>query len=192
MRCPCCGSEDLVWDFATGSVVCTHCGCVVDVILVYSSSGFEEAPSRRRYRDAERLYSFERALTRKRAKEAEKVFELEKKGFVLVGNKFIHIRSLEALKTLESNENVKKLVDEGLKIIQSVAPAMSKTIRARLALAYTVAKMLIRGASPSTSELAQLFSIGKTTAARIIREANEIIQQLSHASAGERLLPTSS
>jgi len=191
MKCPCCGSEELVWDFATGSVVCTHCGCVVDAILVYGSSDFEEAPSRRRYRDAERLYSFERALTRRRAKEAEKVFELEKKGFVVVGSRLVHIRSLAALKALESNADVKRLVEEGLKILQRVAPTMTKTIRARLALAYTVAKML-RGASPSTRELVQLFSIGKSTAARIIREANEIVQQLSQAGAGERLLPTSS
>jgi len=191
MRCPCCGSEELVWDFARGSVVCTRCGCVVDAILVYGSSGFEEASSQRRYRDAERFYSFERALTRRRAKEAEKVFELEKKGFVVVGSRLVHIRSLAALKALESNADVKRLVEEGLKVLQQVVPTMSKTIRARLAMAYTVAKML-RGASPSTRELVQLFSIGKSTAARIIREANEIVQQLSQTGAGERLLPTSS
>ena len=32
MRCPFCRSENLVWDFATGTVVCASCGTVIDVI----------------------------------------------------------------------------------------------------------------------------------------------------------------
>ncbi|MCD6428213.1 MAG: TFIIB-type zinc ribbon-containing protein [Desulfurococcales archaeon] len=34
MRCPYCGSSDLIWDYQRGEVVCTQCASVIDRIYV--------------------------------------------------------------------------------------------------------------------------------------------------------------
>jgi uncharacterized Zn finger protein (UPF0148 family) len=167
MRCPYCGSEELVWDYKNGAVVCSSCGCIVDTIYVSQprASGGGGSP-----RAVEKPYRLQRALKKSIVREAKRRFELEKKGYVFVNGRAVHLRSLAALKNTELNSDVKRLVDEGLKVLQQVAPAMSRTIRSRLALAYAVAKLL-RGEEASLNELRALFSIGRTTAVRIVKEA---------------------
>jgi hypothetical protein len=181
MRCPYCGSEELVWDCENGAVVCSSCGCIVDTIYVSQPRASGRGSSSRA---VEKLYRFEKRLRRKVVRKALKRFELEKRGYIFVNGRAVHLRSLAALKNTELNSDVKRLVDEGLKVLQQVAPAMSRTIRARLALAYAVAKML-RGDAASRNELIQLFSVSRTTASRIIREAKEIIQQINQINAEE-------
>jgi len=173
MRCPYCGSEELVWDYKNGVVVCSSCGCIVDTIYVSQPRTSSRGGSSRA---VEKPYRLQRALKKSIVKEAKRRFELEKRGYIFVNGRAVHLRSLAALKNTELNSDVKKLVDEGLKVLQQVAPSLSRTIRSRLALAYAVAKMF-RGSAPSIAELMQLFSVGRTTASRIIREAKEIAQQ---------------
>jgi uncharacterized Zn finger protein (UPF0148 family) len=175
MRCPYCGSEELVWDYKNGAVVCSSCGCIVDTIYVSQPRASGRGGSSRA---VEKPYRFEKRLRREAVREALKRFELEKRGYVFVNGRAVHLRSLAALKNTELNSDVKRLVDEGLKVLQQVAPSLSRTIRSRLALAYAVAKML-RGSAPSIAELMQLFSVGRTTASRVIREAEEILQQFN-------------
>ena len=103
-----------------------------------------------------------------------------RKEAIFVNGRAVHLRSLVALKNTELNSDVKRLIDEGLKVLQQVAPAMSRTIRSRLALAYAAIKLL-RGEKASLNKLRALFLIGRTTAVRIVKEAEEMLQQLNSA-----------
>jgi transcription initiation factor TFIIIB Brf1 subunit/transcription initiation factor TFIIB len=175
MQCPCCGSEELVWDYRSGFVVCPYCGCVADSIAVHQplASSDESGHSRK---SVERLYRLERGLRRRLAREAAKRFELEKKSFVFIDNRPVHLRSLAALRTLESNAGVKELVEEGLAIVEAVSPtALCKSLRGRYALAYAVAKLL-RGEELNLRELEKLFSVSRATAFRLFKEAEEIVK----------------
>jgi ribosomal protein S27E len=187
MRCPYCGSEELVWDCENGAVVCSSCGCIVDTIYVSQPRAGGRGGSSRA---TEKLYRFEKRLRRKVVGKALKRFELEKRGYIFVNGRAVHLRSLAALKNTELNSDVKKLVDEGLKVLQQVAPSLSRTIRSRLALAYAVAKLL-RGEEASLNELRVLFSIGRTTAVRIVKEAEEILQQFNSLHISEPRKPYS-
>ncbi|MEZ0290886.1 MAG: TFIIB-type zinc ribbon-containing protein [Sulfolobales archaeon] len=40
-RCPSCGSEDVVWDYQRGEVICSSCGLVIDTIY-YTARRFSE------------------------------------------------------------------------------------------------------------------------------------------------------
>jgi len=172
MKCQCCGSEELVWDYKNGAVVCSSCGCVADIIYdahTYSNNGSVN-------RVAERLYRLQRMVRRKMVKEAMKRFELEKRGYILVNGVVIHSRSLAALRIVESNSAVKEHVERGLRILEAFAPTkLSRSIRSRYALAYAVAKMM-RNEDVSAKELT-LFSIGKSTAARVVNEAKQILEK---------------
>ena len=48
LRCPFCGSENLIWDFATGSIICTSCGSVIDVIYEYENGHHNPTATYRR------------------------------------------------------------------------------------------------------------------------------------------------
>jgi uncharacterized Zn finger protein (UPF0148 family) len=185
MKCPYCGSEELVWDYKNGAVVCSSCGCIVDTIYVSQPRASGRGGSSRAV-----PYRLQRALKKSIVKEAKRRFELEKRGYIFVNGRAVHLRSLAAMKNTELNSDVKRLVDEGLKVLQQVAPAMSRTIRSRLALAYAVAKLL-RGEEASLNELRALFSIGRTTAVRIVKEAEEMLQQFNSLHISEPRKPYS-
>jgi hypothetical protein len=173
--CPCCGSEELVWDYRSGFVVCPHCGCVADSIAVHqplASSG-ESGHSRK---SAERLCRLERGL-RRLAREAAERLELEKRGFVFIDSRPVHLRSLAAMRTLEGNAGVKELVEEGLAVVEAVSPtALCRSLRGRYALAYAVAKLL-RREELNLRELEKLFSVSRATAFRLSKEAEEILKR---------------
>ena len=40
MKCPYCGSSNLIWDSNSGNVVCADCGSVLDTIYDYDASNF--------------------------------------------------------------------------------------------------------------------------------------------------------
>jgi hypothetical protein len=181
MQCPCCGSEELVWDYRSGFVVCPRCGCVADSIAVHqplASSG-ESVYS---WKSAERLCRLERGLRRRLAREAAERLGLEKKGFVFIDNRPVHLRSLAALRTLEGNAGVKELVEEGLAVVEAVSPtALCRSIRGRYALAYAVAKLL-RGEELDLRELEKLFSVSRATAFRLFKEAERLVKEAELAS----------
>ena len=181
MQCPCCGSEELVWDYRSGFVVCPYCGCVADSIAVHQPlAGSGESGYSRK--SVERLYRLERGLRRRLVREAVKRFGLEKKGFVFIDNRPVHLRSLAALRTLESNAGVKELVEEGLAVVEAVSPtALCKSLRGRYALAYAVAKLL-RREELNLRELEKLFSISRATAFRLSKEAERLVKEAELAS----------
>jgi transcription initiation factor TFIIIB Brf1 subunit/transcription initiation factor TFIIB len=74
MRCPCCGSEELVWDYKNGAVVCSSCGCIVDIIYVSQPSASGSS--------IEKPYRFEKRLRRKAVGGALKRFESRKEAIL--------------------------------------------------------------------------------------------------------------
>jgi len=168
MQCPCCGSEELVWDYRSGFVVCPYCGCVADSIAVHQPlASSDESYSRK---------SVERGLRRRLVREAAKRFGLEKRGYVFVDGRPIHTRSLVALRNMNARSDVKALVSEGLAVVEAVSPtALCRSLRGRYALAYAVAKLL-RREELGFRELEKLFSVSRATAFRLFKEAEEIVK----------------
>ena len=179
MQCPCCGSEELVWDYRSGFVVCPCCGCVADSIAVYQplTSSDESGYSQK---SVERLYRLERGLRRRLVREAANRFGLEKRGYVFVDGRPIHTRSLAALRNMTVRSDVKALVSEGLAVVEAVSPtALCRSLRGRYALAYAVAKLL-RGEELGFRELEKLFSVSRATAFRLFKEAEEIVKTVEN------------
>jgi len=176
MQCPCCGSEELVWDYRSGFVVCPCCGCVADSIAVYQPLAGSSGESGYSRKSVERLYRLERGLRRRLVREAAKRFGLEKRGYVFVDGRPIHTRSLAALRNMNTRSDVKALVSEGLAVVEAVSPtALCRSLRGRYALAYAVAKLL-RGEELNLRELEKLFSVSRATAFRLFKEAEEIVK----------------
>jgi hypothetical protein len=176
MQCPCCGSEELVWDYRSGFVVCLHCGCVADSIAVHQPlAGSGDSGYSRK--SVERLYRLERGLRRRLVREAAERFGLEKRGYVFVDGRPIHTRSLAALRNMNVRSDVKALVSEGLAVVEAVSPtALCRSLRGRYALAYAVAKLL-RGEELNLRELEKLFSVSRATAFRLSKEAERLVKE---------------
>jgi len=121
-------------------------------------------------------------VRRKMVKEAMKRFELEKRGYILVNGVVIHSRSLAALRIVESNGAVKEHVERGLRILEAFVPTkLSRSIRGRYALAYALSR-IVDGEVPTRQELTQIFSVSRTTATRILREASNLLPTINRPS----------
>ncbi|MCX8196315.1 MAG: TFIIB-type zinc ribbon-containing protein [Acidilobaceae archaeon] len=97
MICRYCGSDNIVWDHASGFVVCASCGSVLQVMMEHQASGSE--PSRKRYgRPQEREVPREawgmdevvnrRAMNALKVKEVRELLELINKNPLLKARTF--------------------------------------------------------------------------------------------------------
>ncbi len=67
MKCPYCGSLEIVWDNRTGAVVCTRCGSVLDNIYDYDASNFMHSDL------SELMPSYSAAIARRRKDKLHKI-----------------------------------------------------------------------------------------------------------------------
>ena len=72
MKCPYCGSSNLVWDGNTGTIVCANCGSVLDVIYEYDASNFTHSDL------SELLPSYSAILLKRRKGSQQKVESYDK------------------------------------------------------------------------------------------------------------------
>ncbi|BFH73357.1 TFIIB-type zinc ribbon-containing protein [Sulfurisphaera javensis] len=130
MKCPYCGSENLVWDYKNGNLVCTECGSVLDKIYSYDNyqDNNEEIilVTKSLYPDffqkIERITKYNKVRTVKR-KGLEKI--------IVYNGSLLRESSLNALKAIENNEKLLLLYD----IIDTHPMFQSKNSKYKLAVA---------------------------------------------------------
>jgi len=185
--CPTCGGI-LVWDYASGLVVCSSCGLVVDHVydygpvkqdeetLIWSNVKTRKNPRRNpvltRYSHHYKLYR--RAYSYVKNKpwleiDYDKVFE---------SGRLIH--TIKSHATMEAEKNIKdrnlwETVEHGLRIIEEKNPAaLARSGRGRYALAYMVATYVDKHTFPTLTEVVNIFNISETSYRRLLKIAREI------------------
>lgn len=169
MRCPLCGSQNLVWDFERGEVVCASCGYVIEPI--YVSNEFRQV-----HEGSRRVVKGYVTLT----KETRKFLELMK--YVKSSGKELYIdwdsfreyvRTGKRVRVLKLRvrpvpENLKDVVEPVMKIIDRYPRLSSRTVRGKVA-ASLLALYLALGTRPSLTALSRLVGVSRTQLARIMR-----------------------
>jgi len=196
MRCPYCGSNDIVWDYVRGDVICASCGTVLDRIYVteqYTNPEFVQESvkirARKKHRD-------KRVTLTKYTSEYLKLIN-KIKGSKRLKNIVIDSEQLRRyvdgelppIKIFKRNpQNVKALLkDPKVKLVLEIMlhfPRLSsRTDRAKVALAL-MALMLLTGRRINTREVAEKSGISAMHARRLakaLQENREFVKELKKA-----------
>ena len=123
MKCPYCGSKNIIWNEESGEVVCANCGAVLDRIYYAGSyQGDSETVTIPKsafpdfYKKVERIKKWRRPAMKRRV--------------VLYNGRYIRELSLNAVKIIESDEKYLILYD----IIDSLPEFRGRDIRYKLAV----------------------------------------------------------
>ncbi|MEB3756847.1 MAG: TFIIB-type zinc ribbon-containing protein [Desulfurococcales archaeon] len=122
-KCPYCGSENLVIDYWTGTIVCANCGSVIEENI--SEHEINEARNPRvvkAYLASKRKHNIKLRFTRMVWKEGKPV----------------HIASYAALNTWKLLREKQPLIEEYLGKIEDHPLLIDRSIRVRLGLAYAL------------------------------------------------------
>ena len=195
-------SGKIIWDYIRGEVICSSTGEVIDRIYDYGPvhERLETIEQRnlllknrprvnfieRRYRKHLRTYIVAERMIKDKPWlhiDYDKLFET---------GKFIHtIRSKStdrALKNVRESgleEKLKRIVD----LMKEIDPAaVSRTERARLALAYILLNYIEKNSPPDIGKTVSIFSISHTTYRRLERIARRLYNKI--ATKTEALLVT--
>ncbi len=187
---PCSGY--LVWDYERGEVICSSTGEVVDRIYDYGPTIMKpetrerlelELRSKPKRNHLELRYSrdyrvYLEAEKRVRGKpwlvvDYDKL--LKTRRFVKTISSHNTIRALDNIRRLGLERDLKKVME----LIETVEPsALSRTERARNALAYIVMSFLDKHRPPDPLETVEIFQISNTTYKRLERVAKRIYYKL--------------
>jgi len=194
MKCWYCGSEDVVWDYRTGSVVCRNCGLVLDMIFD-ASTGFVEdevAVLRRmspaRAMTANHLGSDLRSIEH-RVKKYEKFARHARRGVVVdvtalnPGSRIRVYRGSvdEVLKPLEES------LREFLEVIEEDPLLGSRTYRGKIAAAFILREVVTKGVTPNVSTVVKTCLVSQAQARRIIKLVERRLPRLYQAIMRKRL-----
>lgn len=186
-------SGEIIWDYDRGEVICSSTGEVID--RIYDYGPIHERPEtieqrhlllknrprinivERRYRKHLRTYIIAERMIRDKPwlhVDYDRLFET---------GKFIHtIRSRStdrALKNVKQNGLEKKL-KKILDLIKEIDPvAISRTERAKLALAYILLNYIEKNTPPDIGETVSIFNISHTTYRRLDRIARRLYNKLT-------------
>jgi len=176
MKCWYCGSEDVAWDYRTGSVVCRSCGLVLDVIFD-NSSGFVEdgvavlhRTSSARPVTANHLGGGLRSIEY-RVRKYEKLVRHARRGVVVdvtaldLGSRIrVYKGSVdELLKPLEES------LREFLEVIEEDPLLGSRTYRGKIAAAFILREVVTKGVAPNVSTVVKTCLVSQAQARRIIK-----------------------
>ena len=128
MKCPYCGSSEIIWDYKTGDLICSKCASVIDRIYYADlSETSDDIVLIHKYA----YYDFFRKLERYNEYK-NKIEKLEKKSrkMVMYNGSLIKESSLNAMKILENNEKLLILYD----IMDSLPQFKSKNSMYKLAI----------------------------------------------------------
>jgi uncharacterized Zn finger protein (UPF0148 family) len=165
LRCPYCGSRNLVWDYSRGEVICADCGSVIDRIYVADNAmtaTLEEVKDTRRYRGTPHISRATKEYLRllKRIKGSRRLSKravIDPKNFMeYIDGRRGRVKTVKVGITdthLLTDTHVSKV----LKIINKYPRLNSRTDRAKIALALiaigmaTKSRLEIRSLSRATS-----------------------------------------
>ncbi len=170
MRCPYCGSQNLVWDYQRGEVVCTCCGTVVERIYVNASIHSEH------YVEIQQRNSRINGLVpklRKATKDYLRILESirNKKDVVIDVNAFWEYQKTgRRVKLLKKKFSTELVNDSAIRIAMDVLkkyPKLSaRTDRAKIAIAV-LAISLVKGTKLNTSLLTKKVGLSKVHVKRL-------------------------
>ncbi len=169
LRCPLCGSHNLVWDFERGEVVCTACGYVVEQI--YVSNEVRHIPENIRH--GTRGYVTLSKETRKFL-ELVKHVKVSRKELYIDWDSFReYVRTGKRIRVLKLRvrpipKSLREVVEPVMKIIEMYPRLSSRTVRGKVA-ASLIALYLALGARPSLVTIARLVGVSRTQLARIMK-----------------------
>ncbi len=169
MRCPWCGSTELVWDSERGDVICVKCGSVVDRIYVSTPSrreedvpGFNPASCRADLSRARRCAHLSR-LTKEYLRVMEHIKSRKRLSDVVIDSsrlkEFVEgsghrIKVLKRRPEVVSKAVGDKCVRLALNVMASFPRLRSRTDRAKVALAM-LALALAMGRKVNVKEVAE-------------------------------------
>ncbi len=198
MRCPYCGSDNIVWDYVRGDVICASCGTVLERIYVteYRRANQELMQEPVKTRTYKRYGRSGRVTLTKYTSEYLKLISKVKKSKRL---KNIIIDSEQLRKYVEGEgppvkifkrnpQNVQTLLkDPKVKLVLEIMlrfPRLSsRTDRAKVALAL-MALMLLAGRRINAREVAEKSGISAMHARRLaktLEENREFVEELKKA-----------
>jgi len=198
MKCEICGSDNLIWDYTRGDIICTSCGTIISPIYEYRTIYFKSLDEERHRATglkAKQLRFHERLLKNKYNESLQRLqlynsMLTSKKNIVvnelafqeyLVGQRprvkiLMHERDPELKRFIDENPRLSKL----LKVIENIPKLGSRTLRGKVAAAYTMYIML-QGMNPDPTEVSKIAGISTVHAKRIIAEVRKhrgIIERL--------------
>lgn len=123
MKCPYCGSNNIIWDDKNGEIICASCGSVLDKIYygeIYDESDpqvtLPKSAFPEFYKKVKRTKTWRRPVMRRRV--------------VLYNGGYIRELSLNAVKLIENNEKFLILYD----IIDRLPQFRTRDVRYKLAI----------------------------------------------------------
>ncbi len=197
MRCPYCGSNDIVWDYVRGDVVCASCGTVLERIYVAEQRiGQELAQEPIKIRTHRRCGTDRRVTLTKYTSEYLKLMNKVRRSKRLK-NVVIDSEQLRRyvdgegppVKIFKRNpQNVQTLLKDPrvrlvLEIMLRFPRLSSRTDRAKVALAL-MALMLLAGRKIDAREVAEKSGISTMHARRLaktLEENREFVEELKRA-----------
>lgn len=168
LRCPLCGSPNLVWDFERGEVVCTSCGYVVEQIYVSETRYVSETVRS----DAKGYMTLSRET--KKFLELMKYVKVSRKELYIDWDSFRqYVRTGRRVRVLKLRvrpipKNLREAVDPVMKVIEKYPRLSSRTVRGKLA-ASLLALYLALGTRPNLVAIARLAGVSRTQLARIMK-----------------------
>jgi len=162
LRCPFCGSENLIWDFATGAIICASCGSVIDVIyeaeppyhrLSYKKASVAEAVL---YREKTRLSKQRLSLISMRTAMYTKIARRIRKNRVVNERALLAMLSGSQRRVRLIEHRIDELLRQRLNgdlaylkryldIIDNDPVLSSRTFRGKVALAMMIHQLATRG-----------------------------------------------
>ncbi len=208
MKCPYCNSQNLVWDYNAGYIVCSECGAVLEPIYFPDYLGIDNNHSSRpSVREALFIASRNRYTKMKLNKMSREVrlyeqYSRRKKKNLIVNieaiineeNRYSESRDIEGnlaylkrpriyVHIVEPNliEYIEKNRDlvKYLELIDQDPVLSSRTLRGKVALAL-IARSLIEGREIPLAEIATITGLSKVHVRRLVRLLKERFEFLQH------------
>jgi transcription initiation factor TFIIIB Brf1 subunit/transcription initiation factor TFIIB len=193
MKCEFCGGT-LVWDYASGEIVCSQCGVVQGKIFSSDIPGYNIASTRDQQVSAERRHThstlkpysprYKRLLklylAASKRVSSKPWLEVDYNKLFETGRFIKTITSLPSKRARESIEkyNYWETVNKGLRVLEAVNPALlARSERCKYALAYIVAMVTETGKIPSEEEVISVFNVSETSYRRLRLIATSIQSQ---------------
>ena len=189
MKCPYCGSTNLVWDYQRGEVICTYCASVIDKIYVSTKPHGEWGEEHRRSSSCTSDYV---PKLKKATKDYLKILETmssRNRNDITIDTKAFweYQKTGRRVKLLKRRVNIKYSSDLSVRIAMDVLrkyPKLSsRTDRAKIAIAL-LAIALVKGAKLNTALITREVGLSKVHIKRLeklVLKERAFIKELKEA-----------
>ncbi len=182
MKCPNCGSSNIIWDFQKGYCVCSSCGLVIEPIyeelylINYERTRYVELKSlsvreavyskkskvyEMNLRNKEALITlYEKAASRARKNVVVDLESLKNRS----GRVYHHVKDRELHELLKQDVELRKILND---FVDNDPILSSRTFRGKVAIAMII-RSIINGMYPNIEEISKITGISRTHVRRLI------------------------